>query len=456
MADFKPIVLVLAASLAAIAARDAAAQAGPGAAIPRLVQECLPPHLACRMRPIAVPTEIRGRAGYGMINESKCWPAGKTLKVCFLEGTHQETCRRIAGIANEWADPKGHSNSIAFDFGQTPPGNDCRVFAAGDPPSEIRISFRYRGIWSLVGQDSRKAIPGEPTMSLENFDIAPPDEPQFRAAVLHEFGHALGFLHQHPHTESGCAFAEAIYERFRSAADPWDARQVDASFKLQTYFDSPILVKDDGPSVMHRPLAPWMLERGEKDPCYAPPGPELSEGDRKAAQRVYPLQTKDRNKDASDKLLDLAGTSDLTVETRALLLGSANLLASMASKSPHAPFAGGGGIAFDAFLAVMEELSNRDRPLEYLRGAWVVLQKSAEQESRLLADWINDIESYNWRFALRDDATQKNLDKMKNYIRFFDEVQQMLPPGPADGQDACRKKRDQLADLVEKGRRLPR
>jgi hypothetical protein len=457
MADCKAIVPILVAALAATAPRDVAAQSSPGEAIPRLVQECLPPHLACRMKPIDVPENIRDKGEYGFINESKCWPAGKVLRVCFLEETDPAICRKIAGYANEWGDPK--KNGIAFDFGEKGPGGKFRTFEVGDQ-SDIRITFRYRGLWSIVGQDSRMTIPGEPTMSLENFDIAPPDEAEFRAAVLHEFGHALGFLHQYQHRKDRCGFAlAALSERFRTAADPWDSRKVKLNFASPTYLDAPILSGDVKPSVMHLPCAPWMLSDGRKSPCYVTPSFGLSEVDQEAARRAYPRGKREqnaRNGDISEDLLNLAGKDTLSQETRALLSTNGALFASSDSGSPATAMSGGGGTVFVEFLKAMTELSAEDVKPEYVRGAWGVLLKSADQEGRLLKGWSDDIDSYSRRFAIMDDETQKNLDKMRNYIQFYDDFQKLSPPRPDDGPASFKRKQDKLTDLAEQGRKLPR
>ena len=155
MTDRRLIVLMLVASLVAVAPRDVW-RPDPGATVPALLQECLPPHLARRMKCVKIPEASRGAAADRIINESKCWPAGTVLKVCFLEGTNQETCsedrqvRRRVGGPEEW-----HRVRLRAEG----PGGQLPVFEGGDP-SEIRITFRYGEIWSIVGQDSRKTIRG--------------------------------------------------------------------------------------------------------------------------------------------------------------------------------------------------------------------------------------------------------------------------------------------------------
>jgi hypothetical protein len=72
-------------------------------------------------------------------------------------------------------------------------------FFADDPDAEIRISFQQSGSWSAVGTDAlvEEYFPKtEPTM---NFGWLKPGlaEEEYLGVVLHEFGHALGMIHEH-------------------------------------------------------------------------------------------------------------------------------------------------------------------------------------------------------------------------------------------------------------------
>src|SRR5262249_34535424 len=125
------------------------------------VLENLPQHLRPRLRPLQLPEGVRDQSEYQIIDKLKLWPAGSRLKVSFMQGINQDVCRYIASIANEWT----KYGNISFDFGRAKPDDECRVYEEDDK-SDIRISFRYSGYWSLVGTDCRrKAMAGEPTMN---------------------------------------------------------------------------------------------------------------------------------------------------------------------------------------------------------------------------------------------------------------------------------------------------
>ena len=95
----------------------------------------------------------------------------KTLNVCFVEKSRQED--EILELAQTWSKYCG----IQFKKVTSRLGSD------------IRIGFKENeGAWSYVGTDCAEIPLNESTMNLGFID---------RATVLHEFGHALGLIHEH-------------------------------------------------------------------------------------------------------------------------------------------------------------------------------------------------------------------------------------------------------------------
>jgi hypothetical protein len=275
------------------------------------VMESLPQHLQARLKQLALPDKARADGEHQIILAMKRWPAGVTLKVSFMQGINQDVCKKIANTANEWAI---HGN-IKFDFGQNGLDKDCRVYSEGDG-SDLRISFRYPGYWSMVGTDCRrKALPGEPNMNFEDFDFSSPLEPEFTAIVLHEFGHALGFCHEHQHPFAPCEDEfdwKVVYDRLKAPPNVWDKETVDRNFRRLSYLDGPFLVSHyDKTSVMHYHFDRWMFKSGEKSPCYVARNTQLSNGDKLAMERAYPKDAKEGNKNAINTFQNVLATLPL-------------------------------------------------------------------------------------------------------------------------------------------------
>ena len=138
-----------------------------------------------------------------MINLTKRWPNGKTIKVAFKggsEGLHKQ----IADAVNEWTN---YAN-LKFDF-IDPTTSEYHTWKPSDSAftADIRVSFDQSGYYSLVGTDSVDSIisrPSEESLNLEGFDQSPPSD--WKGVALHEFGHAIGFEHEHQGPNAMCDF----------------------------------------------------------------------------------------------------------------------------------------------------------------------------------------------------------------------------------------------------------
>jgi hypothetical protein len=113
---------------------------------------------------------------------SKKWTAGSTVRCRFLDGSPTMK-RKVTAIAKEW---ERHANiKLAF----------VRSGAA-----EIRISFYAdNGSWSGVGRDALNTqyFPlHQPTMNY-GWLRDTTDANEYHRVVTHEFGHALGAIHEH-------------------------------------------------------------------------------------------------------------------------------------------------------------------------------------------------------------------------------------------------------------------
>ncbi|KAI0976962.1 hypothetical protein F4678DRAFT_415121 [Xylaria arbuscula] len=115
------------------------------------------------------------------------WGHKRPLTVSFLD-----TCRtpfftdgQVKALVKDGAEDWTCGTNLCFKF-----------LDAEDPDqgrADIRISFQGSGTYSVVGTTFVQFR--QPTMNLGLRDIR--DEKQITRIVLHEFGHALGFQHEH-------------------------------------------------------------------------------------------------------------------------------------------------------------------------------------------------------------------------------------------------------------------
>lgn len=140
---------------------------------------------------------------------SKEWKKGRVISVSFMGG--KKTVKdRLVRHAERWSD----FANIQFDF------KDRKK------PGEIRIAFRDDGSWSNLGTDALSVPVKTATM---NFGWLTPrlDDEEYSRVVLHEFGHALGCIHEHERPDNGIPWnKEKVYEYYADS-DGWTREEVD-------------------------------------------------------------------------------------------------------------------------------------------------------------------------------------------------------------------------------------
>jgi hypothetical protein len=143
---------------------------------------------------------------------SKLWKPGRTLRIRFLDGV-KAVHDKVADVAREWT---RHAN-VTFDFGT-------------HANADIRISFAQRGYWSALGTDALVDDffpPSEPTMNFGGFTESTPDE-EYSRVVLHEFGHALGCIHEHQNPAGGIQWNKpVVYRDLGGPPNRWSKETVD-------------------------------------------------------------------------------------------------------------------------------------------------------------------------------------------------------------------------------------
>src|SRR6476620_8145844 len=90
----------------------------------------------------------------------------------------------------------------------------------------VKVGFTKGGSWSWVERDVIHNPFGQKTMNFGWFDNNPPGE-EFSRVVTHEFGHALGFIHEHQAAGANINWdVEKVYAFF-AVSDNWTRADVD-------------------------------------------------------------------------------------------------------------------------------------------------------------------------------------------------------------------------------------
>ena len=204
----------------------------------------------------------------GAVETLKKWTPGRTLRVRFLDGD-PAVQQKVADVAKGWSEVA----NIFFDFGD-------------DPDAEIRISFKLAGSWSYIGTDALLIPKVMPTM---NYGWLTPttDDEEYHRVVLHEFGHAIGSIHEHQNPEQGINWNEqAVLEYYMGPPNNWDERTT--RFNVLDKYDPKLLelTAFDPQSIMLYPVPAAFTTDGfeVKWQNY-----QLSELDQELAQRIYPF-----------------------------------------------------------------------------------------------------------------------------------------------------------------------
>lgn len=201
----------------------------------------------------------------------KLWETGRTLRIRFLDGD-SSLHRKVETFAQEWT----HYANIKFLFGS-------------DPAAEVRIAFTQPGSWSLIGKDAIAAqvLKHQPTMNFGWLTRATPND-EVRRVVLHEFGHALGLIHEHQNPATTVPWnREAVYAYYGKAPNHWTKEQVDVNI-FQVYDQALTqFTKFDPHSIMLYPI-PTALTTGGYEVAW---NSDLSPTDKQFIAQCYPFPT---------------------------------------------------------------------------------------------------------------------------------------------------------------------
>jgi len=184
--------------------------------IDRVVPDEYNPARAATMRGLARRLEfdpnllLRPRAAIVL---SKMWEDNAELKCRFLDGSAKQK-KKVEAKAHQWEQHAG----VTFKFVTT-------------PDEHIRISFMAdEGSWSALGTDAliESYFPRYlPTMNYGWLEDDTGDA-EYNRVVLHEFGHALGLIHEHQNPKAKLKWNKAeVFRVFSGPPNYWTREQID-------------------------------------------------------------------------------------------------------------------------------------------------------------------------------------------------------------------------------------
>ncbi|HMZ45856.1 MAG TPA: M12 family metallopeptidase [Chitinophagaceae bacterium] len=203
----------------------------------------------------------------GLADNYYLWDNGKTLYVKIMNGSKKYK-DMIKKYAKDW---EKYAN-IKFEFVEV--GNThIRVVLTGNDGG---------GNYSKLGTMALMVPQDEHTMHLDTTSFKTPEYTY--TCIVHEFGHAIGLMHEHMNPTSGIKWDKnRIYASYK-LNQGWDKAMVDAQLFKKYSINYTNGTKYDPKSIMHYPISRWETTDG----FHVEWNNSISEGDKQLISALYP------------------------------------------------------------------------------------------------------------------------------------------------------------------------
>lgn len=184
---------------------------------------------------ICTERTLDGVTPRGAVLQAKKWVPGTTLKVSLNGGTAAIRAKVIQ-FAKQW---ETYAN-IKFSF------------VTNDRTATIRVGFKSGdGSWSYIGTDAKLISKSSSTMNFGWLTATTADS-EYSRVVIHEFGHALGMIHEHQHPLVAIPWDKpAVYAYYAGAPNYWSQADVDNNLFAKYSTSQTNYSAYDKASIMH-------------------------------------------------------------------------------------------------------------------------------------------------------------------------------------------------------------
>lgn len=156
------------------------------------------------------------------------------------------------------------------------------VFVPSSEEADIKVSFARKGVsWSRIGTESRRYNPSMNFGWLEEENV----DSLFESVVLHEFGHAIGLVHEHQLPDGNpIKWNEAeVYKYYLNYPNYWEVQDVKDNIFFRWSRDQLIAGVFDPTSIMMYHIPPNFTIDGYSTPLNV----RLSPEDKRLVADVY-------------------------------------------------------------------------------------------------------------------------------------------------------------------------
>lgn len=148
------------------------------------------------------------------VARNRLWEPGKRLRVHFLDASAYPNSKQRVEMVIETAKEWTQYANLSLDVSE-------------DQDAELRVSFNAQdGCWSFIGTDARTRHPSQATINLSIFG-GQEVRADYRKYVLHEFGHAIGCIHEHQTPIAGIQWNKPVVYKYYMDNFHWDPPKVD-------------------------------------------------------------------------------------------------------------------------------------------------------------------------------------------------------------------------------------